>query len=491
MVSLENRSLDLILSEYGEGPGYDKYIEIFNGTGQALDLSAYSLRIQRNGTNDFTSDFPLTGNLPDNTPMLIVNSQANPELLNKANLVIDSRTQQVINFNGDDAVGLFKNGVLLDVVGIVDAGSVNWGADKTLVRNSDVKMPNAVYDPFEWTVTLMQKPWVNAGFHKMDGLVEQRVAPSLTIEPDILAPTAYVGIEYTITVTGWEPNGDPVTVSQAALPAGAVLTPDPSVGSSPVSAVYTWTPTTTGDFTATFTASDDDGAADPINVDFAVEDPSATASSLIAYFNEIRANGTGTDSNEFVEIVAPAGTNLMGCFVVHYNGSSTVDGELWRFTFPSFMVPNDGIKDTNGVTLGFAVLAQTNSAVENTDFFIPFTSAAGDIQNGPDGLVLYDSASNILDAVAWEGAGDMAIDDPGGLVTSGDARAPNYLHVTSDDDADDDSLSAPNNVRGDSGAGWDLLFATPGAINSAQTDGDLVITPEPPPMKTGAILSVW
>ena len=40
---------DLFISEYAEGSGTNKYIEIFNGTGQDVDLSNYQLWKVTNG----------------------------------------------------------------------------------------------------------------------------------------------------------------------------------------------------------------------------------------------------------------------------------------------------------------------------------------------------------------------------------------------------------------------------------------------------------
>ena len=193
-----------------------------------------------------------------------------------------------------------------------------------------------------------------------------------------------------------------------------------------------------------------------------------------ALINEVEFNSAFPgDSNDFVEIIAPAGSNLVGCFLVHYNGSAGSDDGEWRFDFPSFVVPDAGITDTNGVHLGFCVIAKTNTPVVNADFEMP----ASGLQTGPDGLVLYDAASNILDAVAWGGAGDLTIDDPGVVFTIGDTRANNYLHITGNDGADDSTTrQAPNDVLGDDGTGWLLIPETPGAINGGQTSGVIIVT---------------
>jgi hypothetical protein len=44
---------DLFFGEFGEGEGYDKYVEIYNGTGSAIDLSQYLLAAQMYGDGEY------------------------------------------------------------------------------------------------------------------------------------------------------------------------------------------------------------------------------------------------------------------------------------------------------------------------------------------------------------------------------------------------------------------------------------------------------
>ena len=192
-------------------------------------------------------------------------------------------------------------------------------------------------------------------------------------------------------------------------------------------------------------------------------------------FNEVRADDSGADDREFIELIATAGIDLEDYYIKHYNGSSSSDGGLFTYTFPAFTVPADGIADTNGVVLGFVVISEDSTKVSNTDF-----EFSGTLQNGADGLVLYDPDDNIVDAIAWQGAGDLTSDDPGTVTTSGSTTAANYLHVTADDDSGDNSLQAPNLIHEDDGSGWSLDTATPGALNGTQSADSL---------KTGAQLA--
>lgn len=191
-------------------------------------------------------------------------------------------------------------------------------------------------------------------------------------------------------------------------------------------------------------------------------------------FNEVECNPSGTDTTnplEFVEIIAPAGMNLNGYFVIHYDGNTNTDTDVWRYDFPSFVVPNDGVTDVYGTPLGFAVIAQTNSIVSNTDFAV---LSVGSIMNDADGLVLYDAATNPVDAIVWgTGIGDLAEDDPGTVSTSIVSSLDNYLHDLGADAGDDRSLQAPCDVLNDTGAGWKNLTATPGAMNGIQTNGSI------------------
>ncbi|MDP7037378.1 MAG: T9SS type A sorting domain-containing protein, partial [Candidatus Marinimicrobia bacterium] len=73
--------------------------------------------------------------------------------------------------------------------------------------------------------------------------------------------------------------------------------------------------------------------------------------------------------------------------------------------------------------------------------------------------------------------------------------ANNYIHGTPDDDSGDNSLQAPDNVLGDNGSGWTLASATPGAINSGQTSGDISLPVElsyfSASPKNGNVLLKW
>ncbi|WP_350643731.1 hypothetical protein, partial [Psychrobacter sp. HY3-MNA-CIBAN-0198] len=57
-----------------------------------------------------------------------------------------------VNFNGGDAVGLLKDGVLVDVIGDIPTPD-GWGSNTTFQRKLDALTASTTYDATQW-VTL-------------------------------------------------------------------------------------------------------------------------------------------------------------------------------------------------------------------------------------------------------------------------------------------------------------------------------------------------
>lgn len=150
---------DLFFSEYIEGSSNNKAIEIYNPTATAVDLSQYTISLFTNGSTTPTSR-TLTGTLNAGDVYVIANSQAIAEILAVADLTLAFASGQFgANWNGDDAIGLYKGTTLIDVFGVigVDPGSswtVGTGAtaDYTLVRKSSVSTGVTTWNPAEWDV---------------------------------------------------------------------------------------------------------------------------------------------------------------------------------------------------------------------------------------------------------------------------------------------------------------------------------------------------
>lgn len=196
---------DLIISEYLEGSSNNKAIELYNGTGADIDLSNYSLKKEVNGAGGLVSEFPLSGTLQNGKAYVIANSSAVSDLKNLSDIQENSK---VLNFNGNDAVGLFKNGTLIDVVGIVGS-TPNWGADVTLRRKSTILSPNAAYITDEWDVA-GKDDFTNIGKHTLTAVVGATI--SFATSGDFGDVETGKTVNKTITVKGENLTAD-LTVS--------------------------------------------------------------------------------------------------------------------------------------------------------------------------------------------------------------------------------------------------------------------------------------
>lgn len=138
----------LFISEYIEGSSNNKAIEIGNLTGTSVDLSSYSLKKQVNGAGSWSNTLTLSGALADGDVYAIAYSSASTDLTSMADLISGS---SALTFNGNDPVGLFKDDVLVDIVGDFDGGSGNFAQNTTLVRNSNAA--NTTYTTSEWDIS--------------------------------------------------------------------------------------------------------------------------------------------------------------------------------------------------------------------------------------------------------------------------------------------------------------------------------------------------
>ncbi|CAG0978228.1 hypothetical protein ANAEL_01576 [Anaerolineales bacterium] len=150
---------ELFFSEYIEGSSNNKALEIYNGTGAAINLATggYNVQMFFNGNPVSTLTINLTGSVANGDVYVLAQSSANATILAQADQTNGSGW-----FNGDDAVVLRKGTVVIDVLGQVgfDPGT-EWGtglistADNTLRRAATICAgdPNGAdaFDPsVEW-----------------------------------------------------------------------------------------------------------------------------------------------------------------------------------------------------------------------------------------------------------------------------------------------------------------------------------------------------
>jgi endonuclease I len=143
---------ELYFSEYLEGSSNNKALEIANATGVSKSLTGYVIKKQSNGAGAWSTGLTLSGTIANNGKFVIVNSLISSACYatTTANL---STTSTDMTFNGNDAVGLFKNGVLIDVIGTFNGGTANFAMDQTLRRKTTAIVPKATFSiATDWDV---------------------------------------------------------------------------------------------------------------------------------------------------------------------------------------------------------------------------------------------------------------------------------------------------------------------------------------------------
>lgn len=241
---------DLFFSEYIEpNGGNEKAFEIYNGTGAAVDLSNYMVKLSHNGlgfSNDGdVYDLPLSGTLADGDVYVIYNADAtDATILAEGDLALtygEANGGSVASYNGNDALGLFKNGVLIDLIGDpTDDVSTGWAVagvtdgtvNHTLIRKETISTGNIVplgsfgtnADDSEWEV-LDENTFSNLGSHNANPVEPGFAVDDANFNGDfgsVAVGSASVASSY--VVSGSEITGD-LTIT---IPAGfeASLTSD-------------------------------------------------------------------------------------------------------------------------------------------------------------------------------------------------------------------------------------------------------------------------
>ena len=176
----------VFFSEYVEGSSFNKALEIFNGTGSAVDLAAenYRIEVYFNGSSLPGTTIALTGLIANNDVFVIGEDSADAAILAIADQLTDASL-----FNGDDAIALFKGTALVDVIGQIgfDPGS-EWGSGLTSTQNNTLRRKSSVTsgdsdgsDPFDPTIE-----WEGFAQNTFDGLGTHSVAMQTVPEPDLL-----------------------------------------------------------------------------------------------------------------------------------------------------------------------------------------------------------------------------------------------------------------------------------------------------------------
>lgn len=202
----------LVISEYAEGTSYRKAIEIYNGTGMDVDLSAYSIKKQSNGAGSFSSELALSGLLTTGDTYVVAYTSAASGDYITGDFVDLYSGSSAMSFNGNDAIALCLNGIPVDIVGIPDQPDPYWGADVTLVRKPEVIMPNTDWDPGNW-ISFETNYTGNLGVHTASYTNQVAEYNDLPVGNAVSYPVtglqAATGYYYTVKATSADGNSDP------------------------------------------------------------------------------------------------------------------------------------------------------------------------------------------------------------------------------------------------------------------------------------------
>jgi hypothetical protein len=159
------------------------------------------------------------------------------------------------------------------------------------------------------------------------------------------------------------------------------------------------------------------------------------------------------DAAEFIEIfnAGPAAVDLTGITLYLINGSTNAEYDSFELT------------GTLG-SLEYLVIADDGVAVAGGATTISLGAGGSQIQNGPDGIALYDTTtSTLIDALSYEGALENVSFGPASGVSLVEGS---MLTVRDEGDPMESLARSPNGVdTDDASTDWVLATPTPGAAN--------------------------
>ncbi len=222
LVASADAPTDLFFSEYIEGSSFNKAIEIYNGTGAAVDLSdgGYRLELYSNGSSTVSNSMALSGVLNNGEVFVAAHASANATIL----AVADAKNSATINWTGDDAIVLRKGGAagdILDVIGQIGTRpATEWGSGLTSTADNTLRRKAAIIagdtngtDAFDPSVE-----WDGFAADTFDGLGAH---PGLVTPPDagptVTSVTPASGNAASASVSPTVTFSEPVTLAGAAI----------------------------------------------------------------------------------------------------------------------------------------------------------------------------------------------------------------------------------------------------------------------------------
>ncbi len=159
-------------------------IELYNNTNSDIDLSSYSISFFADGSETITSSVNLSGTITANGYYAIAYSGFDYDEFGVDENLIDLKTG-VLPFNGDDAVSITNNNVLIDIVGYTTGFTLEFSRFLTLIKlgTKDSYTPNNSFDQFSYISYLPEKfEYLKNNNHKIQTLEDLYAGPRLSEE---------------------------------------------------------------------------------------------------------------------------------------------------------------------------------------------------------------------------------------------------------------------------------------------------------------------
>jgi hypothetical protein len=417
--ALETPAVDsenLFFSEWAEGTSYNKYIEIYNATGEEIDLSNYKVSSCANGCDTSGEwDYPDqvvfdTGTmLASGDVFVLAHPSADPSIVDQADDV--SFTYMG---NGNDAFGLVEvsTGSILDIVGDMSsnapdiawdvAGVTNGTKEHTIVRKATVISGNTDWaasagttaDDSEWIV-FEQNNWDNLGFH-VYGTGGANLNPNANAGSN---QTVAFGSIVTLNGSGSYDADGTIASYEWTQSAGSTV----GLSSTTLPEVTFTAPSSEDSLSFTLTVTDDDGATGTATVFV----KTAQGVSNAVFFSEW---AEGTSYNKYIEIYNATGEEID---LSNYKVSSCANGcdTSGEWDYPDQVVFDAGTMLASGDVFVLAHPSADPSIVDQADD-VSFTymgngNDAFGLVSSSTGLVIDivgDMSSNAPD-IAWDVAG--------------------------------------------------------------------------------------
>ena len=444
---------DLFFSEYIEGSGNNKALEVYNPTDDTLSLDNYIIYTNYNGNSWSAGDggrytFPPGATVLPGEVYVIASSAAGDEVLQAADSTYDYGTSAYItSFNGDDARGLAKihgtDTTIIDLIGFYDiAADTSWDPgsgwdvagvddatkDHTLVRKTDVTMGNTDWAASagtdsadsEWMV-YDQNHFANLGGHPDDPCWYNVINLSMST----------VSYGYEVSYMLLNSDGDTlVYVANGSMSNNQTNSHDFCLGSGTYSF---WGMDTYGDGWngGSFSITADDGT--------------------VILTGEVESSA---DAGEWVEFPFAIDLPVFSADDVAFNGLVLGDSETRALTITNAGYGDSAIMNISSVSsdnAAFAVsatLPTTLSAGESMSASVTYTASADSTEEAEISIVHDGDTSMVyatgfgVDAVFWEDfdpwTGDATVLPMGGwtiLDNNGDADSiPQYQKTWYHDD---------------------------------------------------------